>query len=73
VDDVDEVLRIDLGVSIIEGEAILQALKGEGLHVQLLRNEHPETGATFALGTCALLIRRDEEPQVREILADFSY
>src|SRR5262245_44062226 len=37
VDEVDEVLRIDLGVSIIEGEAIAQAMKGAGLHVQLLR------------------------------------
>jgi hypothetical protein len=68
-----DVVRIELGRSILEGELIAQAAAAEGLQVQLIRNEHPETGATFALGTCALLVRRDQEAQLRELLADHHY
>jgi hypothetical protein len=68
-----DVMRVELGRSILEGEAIAQAATAAGLHVQLLRNEHPETGAAFALGSCALLVRRDEEAELRELLAGFRY
>jgi hypothetical protein len=68
-----DVVRIELGNSIIEAEVIAQTAKEAGLHVQLLRNEHPETGGAFALGTAALLVRRDEEAEVRELLAGFRY
>jgi hypothetical protein len=71
--DVSDVMRIELGRSILEGEMIAQAAAEAGLHVQLLRNEHPETGGAFALGTCALLVRSDEETEVRELLAGFRY
>jgi hypothetical protein len=68
---VSDVVRIELGNSILEAELIAQLATQAGLHVQLLRNEHPETGAAFALGTAALLVRSDEEAEVRQLLADF--
>ena len=64
-----DVIRIELGASIFEGELIAQDLAAAGLRVQLLRNEHPETGAAFALGTCALLVAAEHEEEVREQLA----
>lgn len=69
----DDIVRIDLGNSIVEGEMIAQTATSAGFSVRLLHNSHPETGGLVALGTCALLVRRDEEAEVREILADFGY
>lgn len=66
-------MRIELGLSILEGEVIAHAATAAGLHVHLLRNEHPETGAAFALGTCALLVPDDEEAEVRQLLAESGY
>jgi hypothetical protein len=43
------------------------------LQVQLLRNEHPETGSLIALGTCVLLVSRQDEADLRQLLADFGY
>jgi hypothetical protein len=70
---VSDVVRIELGVSILQGELIAQDAKAAGLRVQLLRNEHPETGAAFALGTCALLVAAEHEAEVRELLAEHGY
>jgi hypothetical protein len=70
---VSDVVRIELGVSILEGELIAQEAAAAGLRVQLLRNEHPETGAAFALGTCALLVAAEHETEVRELLAEHGY
>ena len=70
---VSDVVRIELGVSILQGELIAQEAKAAGLRVQLLRNEHAETGAAFALGTCALLVAAEHEAEVRELLAQHGY
>lgn len=68
-----DVVRIELGLSILQGEMIVQAATAAGLQVQLLRNEHPETGASFALGTCALLVSADDEADLRQMLAESGY
>ena len=73
VDVVGDVVRIELGVSILEGELIAQQAEAAGLRVQLLRNEHPETGAAFALGSCVLLVAGEHEAEVRELLAEHGY
>ena len=70
---VSDVIRIELGVSILQGELIAQEAEAAGLRVELLRNEHPETGAAFALGTCALLVAAEHEAEVRELLAEHGY
>jgi hypothetical protein len=70
---VSDVVRIELGASIMEGELIALEAKAEGLRVELLRNEHPETGAAFALGRCALLVAAEHEAEVRELLAEHGY
>ena len=70
---VSEVVRIELGVSILQGELIAQEAEAAGLRVQLLRNEHPETGAAFVLGTSALLVAAEHEAEVRELLAEHGY
>ena len=66
-------MRVELGMSILEAEQIAQAAISAGLRVQLLRNEHPETGGAFARGTCALLVSADDEAQLREMLSDSGY
>ena len=70
---VSDVVRIELGVSILQGELIAQEAEAAGLRVQRFRNEHPETGAAFALGTCALLVAAEHESEVRELLAEHGY
>ena len=70
---VNDVVRIELGMSILQGELIAQEAEAAGLRVQLLRNEHPETGTAFALGTCALLVAAKHEATVRELLAEHGY
>ena len=68
-----DIVRIELGSSILHGEMIVQAATAAGIKVQLLRNEHPETGASFALGTCALLVSTDDEDDLRQLLAESGY
>jgi hypothetical protein len=70
---VNDVVRVELGSSILEGEMIGQAAAAAGLKVELMRNEHPETGALVALGRCALLVAADDEAALRRMLADFGY
>lgn len=70
---VSDVVRVELGLSILQGEMIAQSAAAAGLKVQLLRNEHPETGAAFALGNCALLVAAEHEDELRRMLADFGY
>ena len=70
---VSDVVRIELGVSILEGELIAQEVVAGGLRVELVRNEYPETGAMFALGTCALLVAAEHEAELREFLATHGY
>ena len=52
---------------------IVQAATAAGIKVQLLRNEHPETGASFALGNCALLVSADDEDDLRRLLAESGF
>jgi len=68
-----DIARIELGTSVLEGEWILQLATAAGLRVELLRNEHPETGGAFALGSCSLLVTEADEVELRDLLADFSY
>jgi hypothetical protein len=68
-----DVVRIELGSSILQGEMIVQAATAAGIKVQLLRNEHPETGASFALGTCALLVSADDEDDLRQLLVESGF
>jgi hypothetical protein len=68
-----EVVRIEIGHSILDAERIAQLATASGLQVQLLRNEHPETGSLIALGTCVLLVSRQDEADLRQLLADFGY
>ncbi|MDZ7732680.1 MAG: thiamine pyrophosphate-dependent enzyme [Acidimicrobiia bacterium] len=65
-----EIVRIELGGFIMEAEVIAAALEERGIHVEVIRNEHPETGAVFALGSCALLVRDEDEAEVRQYLAE---
>ena len=60
-------------MSILEAELIAQEAQAAGLRVQLIRNEHPETGAAFALGTAALLVAAEHEVEVRGLLAEHGY
>lgn len=64
-----DVVRIEIGSSILEGEMIVQEAQGAGLRVELVRNEHPETGGFLALGGCALLVAAEHESEVRDLLA----
>ena len=68
-----DIVRIELGGSILEGELIAQQAAAAGLRVELIRNEHPETGAAFALGSCALLVAAEHETELRELLAEHGY
>lgn len=68
-----DVVRIELGTSILEAELIVQQATAAGLHVELLRNSHPENGASFALGGCAALVAAADEADLRELLAEAGY
>ena len=68
-----DVVRIELGSSLIEGERIVQEATAAGVKVELLRNNHAETGASFALGTCAVLVSATDEADLRDLLAEFGY
>jgi hypothetical protein len=65
-----EVVRIELGNSLFDAEVIAGALEAEGYRVELVRNEHPETGGFFALGNSALLAFADDEPAIRAWLEE---
>jgi len=68
-----EVVRVELGASILEAELIVGDATTAGLKVQLIRNEHPETGGLFALGNCALLVTESDESDLRELLASYGF
>lgn len=68
-----DVVRIELGASIFEAELLARSLESDGFVVQLLRNEHPETGGVLALGSSALLVRATDEEQVRDRIAEGGY
>jgi hypothetical protein len=56
-----DVVQIELGSSIVEGQMIEHRLKAEGFKVSLLRHEDPHTGEFVALGRCDLLVASEEE------------
>jgi hypothetical protein len=68
-----DVVRIEIGSSIFEGELIVQEAQAAGLRAELVRNEHPETGGFVALGSCALLVVAEHEYELRDLLATFGY
>ncbi|MGB3733543.1 MAG: hypothetical protein WA964_01205 [Ilumatobacter sp.] len=68
-----DVVRIEVGSSIIEAELIIQEAQAAGLRAELLRNEHPETGGFVALGSCAMLVAAEHESDLRELLATYGY
>jgi hypothetical protein len=67
---VSEIVRIELGGTLIDAELVTQSLRSRGIKVELIRNEHPETGGFFALGSSALLVFADDEAQVRALLEE---
>jgi hypothetical protein len=67
---VSEVIRIELGNSLLDAELIAQSLRSRGFRVELVRNEHPETGGFFALGNSALLVFAEDEPEIRTWLEE---
>ncbi len=69
----DDVVRVELGMSLLEAELIAQRATAAGLRVELLRNLHPETGGVFALGGSALLVRSSDEADLRELLSSSGY
>jgi len=68
-----DVVRIELGMNLLEAELIAQKAATAGLRVELLRNLHPETGGVFALGGSALLVRSSDESDLRELLSRCGY
>ncbi len=68
-----DVVRIELGTSILEADLIVQEATAAGLNVQLLRNDNPETGASFALGSCAVLVAGTDESDMRKLLAESGF
>ena len=68
-----DVVRIEIGSSIFEGEMIVQEAQAAGIRVELLRNEHPETGGFIALGRCAVLVAGEHESDLRALLETFGY
>lgn len=68
-----DIVRIEIGSSILEGELIIQEATAAGLRAQLVRNEHPETGSFVALGGCALLVAAEHEGALRDLLATYGY
>lgn len=68
-----DVVRVEIGSSILEGELIIQEAKAAGLRAELVRNEHPETGGLVALGSCAILVAEEHEADLRAVIATFGY
>src|SRR4030095_8700703 len=67
---VSEVIRIELGNSLLDAELIVQSLRSHGFRGELVRNEHPETGGFFALGNSALLVLAEDKPEIRAWLEE---
>ena len=68
-----DIVRIELGVSILEGELIAQQAEAAGLRVQLLRNEHPETGAALPSALVPCLSPLETRQRCGELLAEHGY
>jgi hypothetical protein len=66
---VSDVVRLDLGDDIFKAQLIAAACEADGSRVQLIRNEHPETGAFHALQPSYLLVAADDVARVQEIIS----
>ena len=69
----DEVVRIELGASIIQARLILAEAREAGFTVELLANEDPEMGGLMAVSSCAILAKASEVPELRTLLAYHNY
>jgi len=68
-----EITRIQLGESLVEAELIAARAREAGISVELLRNEDPEIGNSQALGFASLLVRGEDEADLRRFLAECGY
>ena len=64
----DDVVRLDVGNDIFQAQVIVAACRSEGLRVELLRNDYPETGLFHSLQPSYLLVRAEDVPRVQEII-----
>lgn len=63
------VLEVPLGGDLFANEVLVAACRDAGLQVELVRNEHPETGGFVPLGVGYLLVREVDVDLVAEIRA----
>ena len=63
-----DVARLDVGDDIFRAEVIMAACQSEGFRVELVRNDHPETGGFRSLQPAYLLVRAEDVPRVQEII-----
>ena len=64
-----DAVRLDLGDDIFRAEVIAAACRADGLRVQLLRNDNPETGGFRSLQPVYLLVLADDVERVQEIIS----
>jgi hypothetical protein len=64
----DDIVSLDVGDDIFRTQVITAACRSEGLRVELVRNDHPETGGFRALQPSYLLVRAEDVPRVQEII-----
>jgi hypothetical protein len=64
-----DAVQLDLGNDIFRAEVIAAACRSEGLRVQLLRNDHPETGSFSSLQPVYLLVLADDVARAQEIIS----
>jgi len=64
-----DAVRLDLGDDIFRAEVIAAACRSDGIRVQLLRNDHPETGGFRSLQPVYLLVLADDVERVQEIIS----
>jgi hypothetical protein len=66
---VSEFVRLDVGDDIFRAELIAAACEAEGLRVQLIRNEHPQTGALRSVQPAFLIVAPEDVARAQEIIS----
>lgn len=64
----DGIVRVHLGYDLLAAEIVRAAIADAGYDVELVRNEHPETGSFTALSESYLLVRSADLEAVRQII-----
>lgn len=65
----DGIARVFLGYDLFTAEIVRAACEAAGYTVELVRNEHPETGSFTALSESYLLVRDADLEAVQSIIA----